>query len=194
MPGGRRSTTTARLAARRSRRRVQRRCSTTRRRGCKGPPCRPEPSAHPRSRSANQTATEGHAGSQPCSHRIPTETDRGRLARFAASARPRAMRSVWTVGVAQRCGDNRWPRFLVLRGCATGDRPAGAGFGAGRCGASQALATANWCLWSFIRLCVAVISRHSECAAALPRRWNWSMPRLCFVWANTGSIIALRFR
>jgi hypothetical protein len=52
----------------------------------------------------------------------------------------------------------------------------------------------SWCLWSLRRLWVAVISRHSERAADLPRRWNWLMRRLCLVWANTGSIIALRFR
>ena len=52
---------------------------------------------------------------------------------------------------------------------------------AGACGASD-------------RLWVAVISRHSERAADLPRRWKRSMPRLNLVFANTGSIIALRFR
>ena len=36
--------------------------------------------------------------------------------------------------------------------------------------AFQAAATAIWCLWSFSRLWVAVISRHSERAADLPRR------------------------
>ncbi len=36
----------------------------------------------------------------------------------------------------------------------------------------QAAATAIWCLWSFSRLWVAVIRRHSESAADRPRRWN----------------------
>jgi hypothetical protein len=45
-----------------------------------------------------------------------------------------------------------------------------------------------------IGLWVAVISRHSERAADLPRRWKRSIRRLNLVFANTGSIIALRFR
>ena len=45
----------------------------------------------------------------------------------------------------------------------------------------QAAWAARWCLWSLSRLCVAVISRHSERAADLPRRWNWLMRRLCLV-------------
>jgi hypothetical protein len=51
-----------------------------------------------------------------------------------------------------------------------------------------------WCLWSFKRLWVAVINRHSESAADRPRRWNWLMRRLCLVCANTGSTIAFRRR
>jgi hypothetical protein len=44
------------------------------------------------------------------------------------------------------------------------------------------------------QLCVAVISRHSERQAALPRRWKRSILRLNFVSPNTGSIIAVRLR
>jgi hypothetical protein len=44
------------------------------------------------------------------------------------------------------------------------------------------------------RLWVAVISRHSERAADLPRRWKRSIRRLNLVCANTGSTIALRRR
>jgi hypothetical protein len=58
----------------------------------------------------------------------------------------------------------------------------------------QAPAVASWWLWSFSRLWVAVISRHSERAADRPRRWKRSMRRLNFVCPNTGSIIAWRFR
>jgi hypothetical protein len=58
----------------------------------------------------------------------------------------------------------------------------------------QAAAAAIWWLWSLRRLWVAVISRHSERAADLPRRWKRSIRRLNFVCPNTGSIIALRFR
>ena len=58
----------------------------------------------------------------------------------------------------------------------------------------QAPAVAIWWLWSFSRLWVAVISRHSDLAAALPRRWKRSIRRLNFVCPNTGSIIAWRFR
>ena len=61
-------------------------------------------------------------------------------------------------------------------------------------GPSQAPAAAIWWLWSFSRLWVAVISRHSARAADLPRRWKRSMRRLNFVCPNTGSIIAWRFR
>ena len=56
----------------------------------------------------------------------------------------------------------------------------------------QAAWAANWCLWSFIRLWGRGDSRHSERASDLPRRWNWLMRRLCLVWANAGSTIALR--
>lgn len=59
-------------------------------------------------------------------------------------------------------------------------------------GLVQAVASAVWCLWSFSRLWVAVISRHSERQAALPRRLKWSARRLCLVCAKTGSIIAWR--
>jgi hypothetical protein len=58
----------------------------------------------------------------------------------------------------------------------------------------QAAATAIWCLWSFSRLWVAVIRRHSERTADLPRRRKLSIRRLCLVCANTGSTIALRLR
>jgi len=61
-------------------------------------------------------------------------------------------------------------------------------------GRLQAPAAAIWCLWSFSRLWVAVISRHSDLAAERPRRWKRSMRRLNFVCPNTGSIIAWRFR
>ena len=66
--------------------------------------------------------------------------------------------------------------------------------GLGRLEPFQAPAAAIWCLWSFNRLWVAVMSRHSERAADLPRRWKRSIRRLNLVFANTGSIIALRFR
>jgi len=41
---------------------------------------------------------------------------------------------------------------------------------AGPFGPAQAAAAANWWLWSFIRLCVAVTKRHSVRTADLPRR------------------------
>ena len=50
----------------------------------------------------------------------------------------------------------------------------------------------EWWVWSLRRLWVAVISRHSERAAALPRRWKRSMPRLNLVCPKTGSIMTLR--
>jgi hypothetical protein len=51
-----------------------------------------------------------------------------------------------------------------------------------------------WCRWSLRRLWVAVMSRHSERQADLPRRWKWSACRLYLVWANTGSTVTWRFR
>src|SRR3954447_7840877 len=50
-----------------------------------------------------------------------------------------------------------------------------------------AAAEVSACWWSFRRLCVAVMSRHSERQAALPRRWKRSIRRLNLVWAKTGS-------
>ena len=58
----------------------------------------------------------------------------------------------------------------------------------------QAAARASWCLWSFRRLCVALMSRHSVRTAERPRLRNRPIPRLDFVWANTGSTIAWRLR
>jgi len=40
---------------------------------------------------------------------------------------------------------------------------------------------AIWWLWSFRRLWVAVIRRHSERQTDLPRRWKRSIRRLNFV-------------
>ena len=74
-------------------------------------------------------------------------------------------------------------------GCA---RRSPVGSGAGFSVFQMAVA-ASLCLWSFSRLWVAVIRRHSERAADLPRRWKRSIRRLNLVLANTGSIIALRF-
>ena len=45
---------------------------------------------------------------------------------------------------------------------------------------------------SFSRLWVAAWNRHSERAAALPRRWKRRNPRLNLFCANTGSTVALR--
>ena len=44
----------------------------------------------------------------------------------------------------------------------------------------QAVLAIQW-LWSFSRLWVAVTNRHSDCAAALPRRMNRSMCRLYLI-------------
>ena len=74
-------------------------------------------------------------------------------------------------------------------GCA---RRSPVGSGAGFSVFQMAVA-ASLCLWSFSRLWVAVIRRHSERAADLPRRWKRSIRRLNFVFAKTGSIIDLRF-
>ena len=110
--------------------------------------------------------------------------------------------------LARRCRLGRW---LLRKGC--GARSWGSGWWVitaptggwfspgprrgrivGPAGLFQAPAAAVWCLWSFNRLWVAVISRHCERAADLPRRWKRSIRRLNLVFANTGSIIALRFR
>jgi hypothetical protein len=53
----------------------------------------------------------------------------------------------------------------------------------------QAAAAARECRWSFRRLCVAAIRRHSERAAARPLRLNRSIRRFALIWANTGSTI-----
>ena len=95
-------------------------------------------------------------------------------------------RLLLVVGVAQRCA--RGGVAAAVEQCVR------AGSGLIAAGAPQAPAAAIWCVWSFIRLWVAVISRHSERTADLPRRWKLSMRRLCLVCANTGSTIALRLR
>jgi len=69
------------------------------------------------------------------------------------------------------------------------DRPAGA---AGI--AAQGVAAAIRWLWSFRRLCVAVIRRHSLRQAALPRRWKRLIARLNLIWPKTGSTVICRWR
>jgi hypothetical protein len=44
-------------------------------------------------------------------------------------------------------------------------------------------------LWSFNRLWVAAIRRHSDGAAALPLRRNRVIARLCLICPKTGSIV-----
>ncbi len=58
----------------------------------------------------------------------------------------------------------------------------------------QVAVRAVWWRWSFIRLWVVVMSRHSERAADRPRRWKRSARRLCLMCAKTGSIIHWRWR
>jgi hypothetical protein len=57
----------------------------------------------------------------------------------------------------------------------------------------QAVAGAIQCWWSLSRLWVAVISRHSECTAARPRRLNCLKPRLCLICPKVGSIDCARW-
>ncbi len=56
----------------------------------------------------------------------------------------------------------------------------------------QAPAGAIEWLWSLRRLWIATWNRHSERAAALPRRWKRRKPRLNLFCANTGSTVAFR--
>jgi hypothetical protein len=60
-------------------------------------------------------------------------------------------------------------------------------------GVSQGPAVAARWVWSLSRLCVAAASRHSDRTAERPRRWKRSIPRLCLICPNTGSIVAWRF-
>jgi hypothetical protein len=57
----------------------------------------------------------------------------------------------------------------------------------------QAVAGAVVCLWSLSKLCVALINRHSERQADLPRRRKRSQRRLNLVLAKTGSTIVWRW-
>ncbi len=93
----------------------------------------------------------------------------------------------------------RFSSRLLQKGCARlGGARAGASAGAGiddpagPAGAGQAASGVVVWRQSLRRLPVAVISRHSERQADLPRRWKRSMRRLNFVSAKMGSIIALR--
>src|SRR4051794_41946760 len=53
--------------------------------------------------------------------------------------------------------------------------------------APQAGAAARRWLWSFRRLCVAAMSRHSLLHAALPRRWERLIWRVELILAHTGA-------
>jgi len=55
----------------------------------------------------------------------------------------------------------------------------------------QPVLAIQW-LCSFSRLWVAVVSRHSDLAAALPLRKNRSIRRLNLICPNTGSIVVVR--
>ena len=59
-------------------------------------------------------------------------------------------------------------------------------------GLCQAVAGAFWLRWSLSRLWVALISRHSDLQADLPRRKKRSRRRLNLVLAKTGSIVTWR--
>ena len=61
-----------------------------------------------------------------------------------------------------------------------------------RCQLSQPVSAAIQWLWSFIRLCVAATSRHSDNAAVRPRRWKRLILRLNLICANTGSTVDFR--
>ncbi len=54
---------------------------------------------------------------------------------------------------------------------------------------NQTVDAARECRWSFRRLWVAAIRRHSERAAALPLRLKRSIRRFALIWAKTGSTI-----
>jgi len=63
--------------------------------------------------------------------------------------------------------------------------------GVGRITAQGVEAAIRW-LWSFRRLCVAVINLHSLRQAALPRRWKRLIARLNLIWPKTGSTVIWR--
>jgi hypothetical protein len=89
--------------------------------------------------------------------------------------------------VAQRSGRSAFPRERLGVGSErTGGRVVCRG------AAGQAAAGAVVCRQSLSRLCAALVMRHSDLAADLPRRRKRSMPRLNLVSAKTGSIIVWR--
>ena len=129
------------------------------------------------SRSARQTSTIG-SGSAAI-----TRESGGQRARSACAACPRGCREKPALVGGVRAVSAAAPRSLL------GGRARGAVLGS-----FQAPAAAVWWLWSLSRLWVAVMSRHSDRTADLPRRWNLSILRLCLVWPKTGSIMPWRFR
>jgi hypothetical protein len=59
---------------------------------------------------------------------------------------------------------------------------------------SQAVTAARRWVWTFRRLWVAAMSRHSDRQAARPRRWKRLVRRLNFSWPKTGSMVPCRVR
>ena len=57
---------------------------------------------------------------------------------------------------------------------------------------SHSVSAAIQWLWSFMRLCVAATSRHSDNAAVRPLRWKRLILRLNLICANTGSTVDFR--
>jgi hypothetical protein len=120
----------------------------------------------------------------------------GEAARTVSSAL--AVTAAWRRGCFEKIGvglvaATRARRRVVIGcysrdGVGCGSRPGSPG-GPGYPGTS-----AGPCRQSLSKLCVAVISSHSARQAPRPLRWKRSTRQLCFVWANTGSMIACRWR
>ena len=131
---------------------------------------------------------------RPARHALPENGQIDR--RTPASPAQAATRRVATDTPAQDGGCFAKPRAYVSAGVrgASGVVDGRGGLGSGVvadperafAGPFHAAAVAIWWLWSFSILW-AVISRHSERAAALARRWKRSMRRLNFVCPNTGT-------
>jgi hypothetical protein len=119
--------------------------------------------------TASDVADEPHRNSKPGCGRLRRDAPRARTGRRAAVSRDAAVASGNRGGCCAKWGERA---SAEARRASRSRGNARWLLRCRRCRPTQAASGAVVCLKSFSRLWVAVMSRHSDRAADLPRRWN----------------------